>query len=317
MRTKAFNKSTPQSYLLSAVVLLLLFVCHFGTSFLGGVLDGLKSTGLIFLLSLSSLFLWDVYYRNNGLPRSNSLHLLYYPLVLPLFLGPSPQLTSLLLINLWLWMNFRHHAAFWRQNISADQRLVQNLFDLGLLMAVITMVEAHYIWLLVVFVPQLLYIKLKTKKHYFVPFIPLLALVAISYTAHAFDVFSLPLYTPTATFLSKTFSMELLASLPGLAGAALLFMGGLILIFSKGTSKRETNLVRTNVLFCLVALFFVVALQKAEEAVLLALPVSLFIAQWQERVFKIRGTLVILLLLVLANIALSPWMTLLKTHLSL
>jgi len=111
--------------------------------------------------------------------------------------------------------------------------------------------------------------------------------------------------------------MELLASLPGLAGAALLFMGGLILIFSKGTSKRETNLVRTNVLFCLVALFFVVALQKAEEAVLLALPVSLFIAQWQERVFKIRGTLVILLLLVLANIALSPWMTLLKTHLSL
>ena len=57
--------------------------------------------------------------------------------------------------------------------------------------------------------------------------------------------------------------------------------------------------------------------QKKEEAVLLALPVSLFIAQWQERVFKIRGTLVILLLLVLTNVALSPWMTLLKTHLSL
>jgi len=307
MRTRAFSKSTPLTYFWSILVLTVLYFVQYHGQFQAGFIPGLKHTGFLYLLSITAIFLWGAFYRNNGLPQTNSRHLLYFPMLLPLFFFQGQTPSVFLMLNLWLLMNYRHHITFWMTNSSANKRLVQDLFDWGLLMALILILAPQHLWLLLVFFAQLLLNKLRDPKHYFVPLIPLITVPALAYTIHQFSWVPVPLFDG-----SHNRPIEPLEALTGLQEnylyttvilVCILFLSALR---SKGATKRINNLKTTNLILCLVVIYWIGSEHLLNEAILLTLPLAMLLSQIQERFFKIRAHHFIVVLLLLFNLLTSP-----------
>ncbi|MDA0773965.1 MAG: hypothetical protein O2914_04835 [Bacteroidetes bacterium] len=306
MRTRAFSKLTPLTYFRSILVLTVLFFVHYYGQFQAGFIPGLKHTGLLYLLSITAIFLWGAFYRNNGLPQTNSRHLLYFPMLLPLFFFQGQTPLVFLMLNLWLLMNYRHHITFWMTNISANKRLVKDLFDWGLLMALILILGPQHLLLLLVFFAQLLLNKIRDPKHYFVPLLPLITVPVLAYTIHQFSWERVPLFDGSHR------PIEPLEALTGLQEnylytavvlACILFLSALR---SKGATKRINNLKKTNLILCLIVIYWIGSEHLLNEAILLTLPLAMLLSQIQERFSKISAHHFIVLLLLLFNLLASP-----------